>query len=103
MGGWIKMPLRIEVGLDPSECIRWGPSSHPRKEGRGPQFSARIYCGRTAAWIKMSLGMEVGLNPGNIVLHGDPASPPQKGAYPQFSAVSIVGKRSSISATTEHL
>jgi len=44
-----------------------------------PQFSAHVYCGKTARWIKMALGMEVGLGPGHIVLDEDPAALSQKG------------------------
>jgi len=55
----------------------------------------------------MPLGMEVGLGPGRIVLHGDTAPLPlPKGAQPHprnFPSVSIVTKRSPISATVEHL
>jgi len=51
----------------------------------------------------MALGTEVGLGPGDIVLDGDPA-PPKKGhSTGTFRPVSIVGKRSPISATAEHL
>ena len=51
----------------------------------------------------MPLGMEVGLGPGNIVLHGDPVPPSQKrGTAPNFRPMSIVAKRSPISATAEH-
>jgi len=50
----------------------------------------------------MPLGTEVGLGPGHIVLDGDPA--PAKGAQPRnFRLVSLVAKRSPISATAEHL
>jgi len=52
---------------------RWGSSPFPKRE-QSPQFSAHIYCGKTAGWIKMALGMEVGLGPGHIVLDGVPAS-----------------------------
>ena len=48
---------------------------------------------------------EVGLGPGHIVLDGDPALP-FKGAQlppPNFWPMSIVAKRSPISATVEHL
>jgi len=37
------------------------------------------------------------------VLDGDPAHPLQKGTAPYFRPVSIVAKRSPISATAEHL
>jgi len=66
-----------------------------------------VYCSQTFGGIKMKLGTQIGLGLGNIVLHGDPAAPPQKknnGALlPQFSPMSIVAKRSPISATAEHL
>jgi len=57
----------------------------------------------TAGWIKMPLCMEVGLGPGHIVLDGNPAPPPQRGKAPNFWLMCIVAKRSSISATAEHL
>jgi len=44
----------------------------------------------------MPLGMEVDLSPGHIVLDGDPAPPP-------FRPMSVVDKRSPISAAAEHL
>ena len=50
----------------------------------------------------MPLGMEVDLGPGHIVLDGDPAPPERGTAAPLFSALSIVAKRSPISATEEH-
>jgi len=58
----------------------------PKKGAEPLQFSAHVYCGKTAGWIKMALGMEVGLGPGHIVLGGVPAS--AKGAWqpPFFSA-----------------
>jgi len=52
----------------------------------------------------MPLDTEVDLGSGDIVLGGDPAPPPQKGtADPLFRPMSIVAKRSSISATDEIL
>jgi len=75
MAAWIKMPLGIELGLSPSDFVRWGPRSTLPKKGAEPppQFSAHFYCGQTVACIKMPLGMEVGLRPGDFVLDGDPA------------------------------
>jgi len=49
----------------------------------------------------MPLGKEVGLGPGHIVLHGDPAPPQQP--LPTFWPMSIVAKRSPISATAKLL
>jgi len=50
--------------------------------------------------------MEVGLGPGDIVLDGDPAPPATEGgtaAPPTFRPMSIVAKRSPISATAKLL
>jgi len=56
-----------------------------------------------AELIKMPVGTEVDLGPGHIVLDGDPA--PHERAYllPSLRPMSIVAKRSPISATAEHL
>jgi len=76
----------------------------PKRGQSPPQFSAHVYYGQTAGCIKMPLGMMVGLGPGRIVLHGDPAPPPKSGtATPNFRPMSFVAKRSTISATAEHL
>jgi len=32
MAGWIKMLLRMEVGLRPGHCVRWGPNSPKREQ-----------------------------------------------------------------------
>jgi len=94
---WIKMPLGREVGLGPGEIVL-DEDPAPSK-GHSPQFSAHVCCGQTAGRIKMRLGTEVGLGPGDIV-----SAPPKKGAQPPtFRPMSIVAKRSSISATGEHL
>ena len=65
-----------------------------------------VYCGQTCGWIKMALGTEVGLGPGDIGLDGDRAPPRMGGGTadsPTFRPVSIVAKRSPISATAELL
>ena len=60
-------------------------------------------CGQTVGWIKMPLGNEVGLGPGHIV-YGDPVEiQPPTAAPPHFRPMSIVAKRSPISATAELL
>ena len=87
-------------------CVRWGPSS-PLKAAH-PQFLANACCGQTAGWIKMLLGREVDLGPGHIVFDGYLPLPPQKkrkghNPSPSFRPMSIVAKRSPISATSEHL
>ena len=83
-------------------CVRWGPSSPSPKGAQPSQFSAHACCGKMAGWIKMPLGREEGLGPGHIVSDGDPAPPPQRGTAPNSRPMSIVTKRSPISATAEH-
>ena len=71
------MPLGTEVGLGPDDIVLDGDPatiSTKRERSPSPQFSAHVYCGKTAGWIKMALGMDVGLGPGHIVLDGVPAS-----------------------------
>jgi len=58
-----------------------------------------VYCGQTVGWIKMPLGTELGLGGSNIVLDGDPAFP--RKPPPHFWPMSIVAKRSPISAAAE--
>ena len=103
--GWMDRDATWQEGrpLPKRHCVRWGPSSPPKKRGKDPQFSAHGYCGQTTGWIKLALGTGVGLGPGHIVLDGDPAPPPQKGHSPNFRPISIVAKLSTISATAEHL
>ena len=75
------MPLGMEVGLGPGDCVRWGPPSE--KGAQRPKFSTSVYCGQTAGWIKMVLAMEVGLSPEDFVLDGDPVPPyPKRGRSP---------------------
>jgi len=70
-----------------------------------PHFSAHVYCGQTAGWIRIPLGTEVSPVPGDIVLDGDPASPHGKrhSSPSTFRSMSIVAKRSPISASAELL
>ena len=101
--GCIKMPLGMEVRLNPGDCFRWGPTSPPKRHS--PQFSAHVCCvqNEKAGWIKRSFGTKIGLDPGDIVLDWDPA-PPNKGhSTPTFRPVSTVAKRSPISATAKRL
>jgi len=84
-------------------CVRCGPSSPPQG-AQTPKNYADICCGQLAGRIKMPYGREVGLGPGHFVLDGNPAPLPKKGGRaPNFRPVSIVAKRSPISATAEHL
>jgi len=57
-----------------------------------------VICGQTAGWIKMPLSTEVGLGPCDIVLPWGP-SKVRCTALPTFRPMSVVAKRSPISAT----
>jgi len=88
MAAWIKMPLGMEVDLDPSDFVLDGDPAPLPKKGRSPHFSAHFYC-RMALCIRIPLGTEIGLSPGDIVLDRDQAptplkrhNPPIFGQYP---------------------
>ena len=76
------MPLGREVDLGPGDIVLDKDLLPSPKRGQTPQFSAHMYCGKTAGWIKMTLSMEVGFGPGHIALDGDPAFPPEKRPEP---------------------
>jgi len=71
------MPLGMEVGLGPGDCVRWGPAPPHKRVGTPspPKFLAHVYCGQMAGWMKIVFGMEIGLSPTDFVLNGDPARP----------------------------
>ena len=97
------MPLSTEVGFSTGDIVLDGESAPPKK-GHSLHFSVHVYCVQTAGWIKMPLGTKIGFGPGQTVLDGDPATPPPKGAQQPRTLLpmSIVAKRSAISATAEH-
>jgi len=98
------MKLGMVVGLGPGHIKLHGDPAPPPPKGAQPQFSANVRCGQTAGWIKMPLGMEVGLGPGDFMLDGTQLPFPSKtGTAPNFRPMSIVAKRSPISATAEFL
>jgi len=95
------------------ECITILVTVRPVLRYRCPAYLSclsvmLVYCGQRVGWIKMPLGTETGLRLGDIVLDGDSA-PLRKGAqHPTFlpilfGPVSIVAKRSPISAYTAEL
>jgi len=74
-------------------CVRWEPTSPPRKGGTAPSAILGPFLCYMAGCIKMPLGMEVGLSSGDFVIDGDPAAPPQKGGRaPKFSAYVYCGQ-----------
>ena len=49
----IKMPLCMEVGLGPGDCVRWDPGSPTEKRHSPHPILAHVYCGQMAGWMKM--------------------------------------------------
>jgi len=100
--GWIKAKLCVVVGHGPGHIVLDGDPASPPPNGHSPrQFSAHVCYGQTAGWIKIPLGTKVGFGPGHSVRRGP--SPPNRGTAPNFWPMSIVSKRSPISASAEHL
>ena len=87
------MPLGMEVGLSPGDFALDGdPAPSQKGGGAPPQFSAHVYCGKTAGWIKTPLGTEVDLGPGHFVLDGFPDIGERGTAAPSFRPIPIVAK-----------
>jgi len=97
--GWIKMPLGTMVGLCPGNIVLDADPAQSPKEHSPPQILAHVCCGQTAGWIEIPLGTKVDLSEGRIVLHGDLSPPHKRDTAPNFRPMSIVAKRSPISAT----
>ena len=99
--GWIKMRLGTEVGVGPGDIVLDGdPASLPLKR-HSPQFVAHVYCGQMAGWIKMALDTEVYHGPWVTLCSWVPISLEMGTATPPFRPMSIVAKRSPISAAAE--
>ena len=97
------MPLGTMVSLGLGNIVLDAEPAEPPRDTVPSQISARVCCGQTTGCIKMPLGTKVGLGPGRIVFLGDPAPLPKGAQPPNFWRMSIVAKRSPISATAEHL
>ena len=74
--GCIKMPLGMDVGLNPGYCVLDGEQYPSPTRGRTPptEIFGPCFLWPTAGWIKMPLGMAVGLVLRDIVFDGDPAT-----------------------------
>ena len=88
MARWIKMPLGMKVGLDPGDCVRWGPSSPSPKRGCSPPIF-----GPCLLWPNGWMDQECTWHGGGPrsrphCARWGPSSPPQKRcrAPSQFSA-----------------
>ena len=81
--GWMLQDANWYGGRpQPADFVLGGDPAPFSPKGAGPQFSAHVYCGQTAAWIKMPLGTEVDLGPCDIVFDVDPATPRKKAHHP---------------------
>jgi len=79
------MPLGMEVGLGPGDCVRWGPSSSPKGGGAPPIFGPCLLWPN--GWIDQDATWHGG-GPRSRphCARWRPSSPPQKGGVsPQFS------------------
>jgi len=84
--GLIRIPLDTEVGLGPSDIVRWGPSYAHGKGHSSPQFSVHVCCGQND-WMDKDVTWYGGKTwPRDILLDGYSAPPARKGAHPHFSA-----------------
>jgi len=105
--GWIRMPLGIEVGLNPEDIVMDGDQLPPPKKRRGAQ--PPIF-GPCPLWPNGWMDQDATWYRGRPrsrphCVRWGPSSPTERGtaALPHFSAMSIVAKRSPISATAELL
>ena len=97
MAGWMKLPFGAEIGLGPDDIVLNGDSA-PLERGTAPS----PLFGPCLLWRNGCT--EVDLGPGHIVFDGAQLPPPRKGhSTLSLRPMSIVAKRSPISATTELL
>jgi len=108
--GWIKMPLGMEAGLGPGYIVLDGdlalpPKKKKRKEAQPPSFGSCVLL-RPNGWMDQDVSWYEGRprSRPRCATWG-PSSPLyQRGTAPSnFWPMSIVAKRSPISATAEHL
>jgi len=101
--GCIKMPLGMEIGLNPRYFVLDGDTACPPLKGHSPQFLSNLRCGQTTGWLKTPLGTEIDLGPGHIVLDGVPALRERGTATRHLFGPCLLWPRSPISASAELL
>jgi len=105
--GWIKMPLGTMVGLGPGNIVRCRPSFTPkghRPQGAQPPSNFGPCLLWPNGWMDQDATWYEGSSwPRPHCVTWDPAPPPKRGTSRNFRPISIVAKRSPISATAEHL
>ena len=104
------MPFGMQICLGPSSILLEGDTAPPKKgaQQKGtaapPHFLTDVYCGQTAVCIRIPVGTDAGLGSGDIVLDGTQLTPMERDTTAStFRPMSIVAKRSPISATAELL
>jgi len=110
MAGWMKMTLDTEVGFVPGDIVLDGDPAPPLQKGGGTaaphQFSANIL------WPNGSMDQDATWygsrpRPWPYCIRWEPSSPSEKDtvapSFRRFRPMSIMSKRSPISATAEHL
>jgi len=78
--GCIKMPLCTEVGLDPSDTVRWGPSTPPKKGALSRGGAEPPIFGPCLLWPNVWHGGRP--RPCPHCVRWAPSSPSPKGAQP---------------------
>jgi len=96
------MPLGMEVRLGPGHIVLDGNPARPPQKGEQPPIFGPCLLWPNG-WMDQDATWYEAAHAGHIVLHGDPAPPPKRGTDPNFLPMSIVAKRSLISATAEYL
>jgi len=102
--GWIKMPLGREVGFGPGDVVLDGDPAPPR--GTASNFRPMSVLLWPNGWMDQEPTWYGGRpRPRPHVTYGNPPPSTERGtaAPPSFRLMSIVAKRSPISATARHL
>jgi len=100
--GWIKMPLGVELCLGSSHIVLNGEATLLPQNGAHTQFSAHVLWPN--GWMDQDATWYAGrprFRP-HCVTCG-PRSPKKEHSPPNFRPMSIVAKRSPVSAAAEHL
>jgi len=98
--GWIKMPLGREVGFDPGHIVLDGDPAPPPPKGHSPP----AIFGACLLWRNGWMDQDATSYGGRPhCFRWEPTSPFPTGHSSNFRSMSIVAKRSPISATAEHL
>ena len=103
MAGWIQMPLGTEVSLGPGHILLDGDAAHPPKGEQPPPIFSPCLLWKNG-WMDQDATSYGGRPlPRPHCVRWGPAPLLKKGPAPNFRPMSVVAKRSPISATAGHL